>query len=77
MTSMEFCDWEPCGLLQEFIKKYALPLHPPATVQGVFVPAAGKLAQPKILTFYYCPFCGTRLHNNKEILEWISEARNQ
>lgn len=75
MKDQSFCDWEPCRLMQEFIKKYALPQRPPATVQSLICHPRKTSIPNRILTFYYCPFCGTRLHDNKEILEWISEGR--
>lgn len=71
----DFCDWEPCELLKQFVKRFALPRRDPTTVQAlVFKPGSDVFEEPmKITTFYYCPFCGTRMHNNREVLEWISE----
>jgi hypothetical protein len=36
-----------------------------------------KMAPVQRVTFYYCPFCGTRLSGNKEILEWVHKKQGQ
>lgn len=75
----EFCDWAPCMWLQRLLATMmprdraidsvqVLVLGPPTKNSG----RAGEL---KRVTLYYCPFCGTRLSENKEILEWIQNKR--
>jgi hypothetical protein len=76
----DFCDWEPCSWLQKFVLSL-LPkdrdldtvqveaFHRPSRVNG-------KAGEIRRVTFYYCPFCGTRLTGNKEILEWIQRKKN-
>jgi hypothetical protein len=73
MSSQAYCDWEPCRLLQKFIRELATTPRSPATVQAlVFAPKTDMGKVPlRLLTFYYCPFCGTRLDKNEEILRWI------
>ena len=78
--SGEFCDWEPCTWLQ----KYVFSLLPKdrssdsVQVDALHRPhkANGKVGEIRRVTFYYCPFCGTRLTGNKEILEWIQKRKN-
>lgn len=79
MSVAEFCDWEPCEFLGKFIISL-LPVGRSArTVQALVVTAKSSARgdPPKRVTFYYCPFCGTRIHENKEILDWIDKKRGR
>lgn len=73
----EFCDWVPCDFLQKFIMSLMPGSRSPRTVQAlVFHPKNSPKGEPaKLVTFYYCPFCGTRIHENKEVLDWIDKKR--
>jgi hypothetical protein len=44
---------------------------PDPTPMGVPQPV-----RPHMVTFSYCPFCGTRILDNKEVLEWIERKMN-
>jgi len=75
----DFCDWAPCGWLQKFVTGLMPSDRVEGTVQILaLVPASKTNARgepAKRVTFYYCPFCGTRLSENKEILDWIQKRR--
>lgn len=75
----DFCDWAPCSLLQKFVVELLPKNRREGTVEGfIVVPpmkANSRPEPPKRVTFYYCPFCGTRLSENKEILGWIQKRR--
>ena len=70
-----YCDWEPCTWLQKFVTDLMPKDVSPDTVQiRTMTPlnrCKKKTAPVQTVTFYYCPFCGTRLSGNKEILEWV------
>lgn len=69
----EFCDWEPCHLLQKLIKKFALKPGDAPSTRILMLRPGNRAADepPQVLTLYYCPFCGTRISDNKEILDWL------
>jgi len=75
----DFCDWGPCTWLQKFVTELMPKDRKEGTVQVlVIVPVAKtnpRVEPSKRVTFYYCPFCGTRLSENKEILDWIYKKR--
>lgn len=71
--SMEFCDWEPCVWLKRFFD-HKLDDGKQGEVSMTIVVRSRK-AKTKTITFWYCPFCGTRIHNNKEVLRWIEDNR--
>jgi hypothetical protein len=75
--SNEYCDRSPCRLLQKFIEDVAIPAKPPATVQALIMPSERSREELKLTTFYYCPFCGTRLHGNEEVLKWMASRRSK
>lgn len=75
----DFCDWEPCLWLQKFVVGLMPKDRNINTVQVLAVvpvmKTTARVEPVKRVTFYYCPFCGTRLSENKEILEWIYKRR--
>jgi hypothetical protein len=75
----DFCDWEPCSWLQKYVFSLLPKDRSADTVQvdALRRPLRvnGKAGEIRRVTFYYCPFCGTRLTGNKEILEWIQKKR--
>lgn len=79
----DFCDWEPCSWLQKFVVNLLPKDRNEDSVQVIAVTATapakpnGKVDHLKRVTFYYCPFCGTRLSGNKEILDWIYKKRGR
>lgn len=77
--SGEFCDWEPCHWLQKFVMSMLPKDRTAFSVQAdtlnVPLKSTDKTRTVKRVTFYYCPFCGTRLVGNKEILAWINKKR--
>jgi thiol-disulfide isomerase/thioredoxin len=70
--SNEYCDRSPCNLLQKFIEEVAAHPQPGATVQAKVVPHGRTPKKLSLVTFYYCPFCGTCLDANEEVLKWIA-----
>ena len=75
--SNEYCDRSPCNLLQKFIEEVAAHPQPGATVQAKVVPRGHSPKKLKLVTFYYCPFCGTRLDENEEVLKWIAGKKGR
>lgn len=77
--SADFCDWEPCSWLQKYILGIMPKDRKADTIQGDMVQYPSKLngrvVQVRRVTFHYCPFCGTRIFENKEILEWVDKKR--
>ena len=75
----DFCDWVPCVWLQEFVTQLMPKDRARGTVQILaLVPPEKTNARTesvKRVTLYYCPFCGTRLSENPEILKWIQNRR--
>ena len=75
----DYCDWEPCEWLQKFVMTLLPKDRSEDSVQIDVTQKPSKLngrvEQLRCVTFYYCPFCGTRLHENKEIMEWIQKKR--
>jgi hypothetical protein len=71
--SSEFCDWVPCSQLQRFVDQLAPKDRPSRSLQVLaYVPKSNPRVEPlRRVTFYYCPFCGTRIEGNKEVLDWI------
>lgn len=77
-----FCDWEPCPWLKKLLESFLLrgdqfivaievvpsvqPLHSSDTRRS-------SPQEPKGLNLWYCPFCGVRIHDNKDILSWIQQ----
>jgi hypothetical protein len=78
---IDFCDWEPCPWLKKVVEMLAL--QPPQLSQAsvTLVVISGKTnghrrnspQGPVGLSLWYCPFCGVRIHDNKDILAWISQ----
>lgn len=69
----EFCDWEPCTWLQKLFEGN-IDNGDPKTISITVLPK-NKKAKPRTLTLWYCPFCGTRVHDNREIHKWLDERR--
>lgn len=73
----EFCDWEPCPWLKKLITRL---LSAQKGEPFGLVVSPQKLNQPMVhgpqrLNLWYCPFCGTRIYDNKEILGWVERRR--
>ena len=73
--SSEFCDWVPCTSLQRLVDTLVPRDRPSRVIQLlVYVPKTNPLKAPlKRVHFAYCPFCGTRIEGNKEVLDWIDK----
>jgi hypothetical protein len=71
--AIEFCDWEPCPLLKKFVTRFRPKDHKEGTVQADVViqkgPGKGREAR---VTLWYCPFCGTRIHDNEDVQNWLN-----
>ena len=73
----KFCDCEPCGLLLKFMEQQLTMMSPSRLGLQILVlqrptQKGGAVKKPaRIVTLVYCPFCGTRIDENKEILAWI------
>ncbi len=69
-----FCDWEPCPWLKKLVE-----LGIPKGSQSIALVVNPKINRktyplpPFTLNLWYCPFCGVRIHDNKDILEWIAK----
>lgn len=70
----DFCDWEPCEWLQKFFDQ-KLDNGDKKTLSLTVLPRSKK-TRPRTLTLWYCPFCGTRIHDNKEIQKWLEPKRS-
>lgn len=70
----EYCDWEPCHWLKKFIEAKL-----DEGQKAVSASIVSKSKKPKAFRvfFWYCPFCGTRLHDNKDVLGWIHQNRTR
>lgn len=75
----DYCDWEPCSWLQKFVISLLPRDRNDDTVQVDVIQRPskinGRVEVSRRMTFYYCPFCGTRLYENKEVMEWIHKKR--
>jgi hypothetical protein len=72
----DYCDWDPCAFLQKLILDLMPNDRGADTVQVLTLgQSKGSPLSLKRVTLYYCPFCGTRLHGNKEILSWAYRKR--
>lgn len=78
---LQFCDWEPCVALQEALHKFL----PDNTKRGEEIKfyietkaAHSRATRHFLVQMLYCPFCGTRLKDNKDIIEWVDKfSRNR
>ena len=71
--SSEFCDWEPCHWLKKFIEQ-KMDDGLRGTISFDVVQRSRKSKTRKV-HLWYCPFCGTRIHNNPEVMKWVEENR--
>lgn len=74
MPKYEFCDWEPCKLLQQAIVMFLDPEWRPGEDIRFKILDRTINGQPRPVYFTYCPFCGTRLRGNKEVVSWVRTA---
>ena len=82
MASDLFCDREPCSWMKKFVAQFLIRNREKVTFkEGTFGVVQvlllsrpkknGTAPDPMKVTLWYCPFCGTRLKENKYVLEWI------
>jgi hypothetical protein len=73
----EFCDKEPCTLLQKFVlAKLTMLDKESGLLSSLVLPnptkaGAKQPVAPYEVIFHYCPFCGTRLLDNEDVIEWL------
>lgn len=68
----EYCDWTPCKWLQKTFSSKMVVRSKDKSIQLLVSKPRGNEPAKKV-TLWYCPFCGTRLYDNKDILEWVEE----
>jgi hypothetical protein len=80
--TVEFCDWSPCPwlkrLLESFLlrgERYVVAIQIVSTGQPLSSGESRRNSPQGSmgLNLWYCPFCGVRIHDNKDILAWISQ----
>lgn len=75
--NIEFCDWEPCPWLKKVVEQLVMDSRPSVTLLVLPGKTNGHRRNspqgPVGLNLWYCPFCGVRIHDNKDILAWISQ----
>lgn len=74
--SSEYCDWEPCHWLKKFIEQ-KMDDGTEGTVSMDVVQRSRRKEKTRKLHLWYCPFCGTRLHDNKEVMKWVEDNRKK
>ena len=78
--SGDFCDWEPCKFFKKALHEVVPISRPistePAPDKGPPVLAViGNDGRVRVMNLWYCPFCGTRVYDNKDVLEWAESQR--
>lgn len=72
---INLCDWEPCPWLKRLVESFTARGSKAAVINLVPPTREGTEKAPLApvipLNLWYCPFCGTRIHDNKDILVWI------
>jgi hypothetical protein len=66
-----FCDWKPCSMLQKAVPLFLDPKWRPGEDIKFLVSDRASKGQLRPMYFSYCPFCGTRIRGNKDILGWV------
>lgn len=74
--SYKFCDREPCEGLKKALPRFlSSSWRLRNRNENLRVEILDQSSQEPITVYLvYCPFCGTRLTGNEDVLEWVSRA---
>lgn len=71
VKDISFCDWKPCTMLQQAVVMFLDPAWRPGEDIRFKIMDRSIGGVARIVYLSYCPFCGTRIRNNKDVLGWV------
>lgn len=72
----EFCDWEPCKLLKQAIIHFLSSNYKPGEDIKFDMVDHRHAGKDRQVYLTYCPFCGTRVRGNPEIVKWAGRLKS-
>lgn len=71
----KFCDWVPCEMLQKAAHMFLPDDYRPGEEIRFLVKDKTLGGEVRAVYFTYCPFCGVRIRNNPDVIDWVANSR--